>query len=254
MFWKIVEGLVRLVYFKRFRQADRIAQAVKLASDGAADKALALLNQMEPTLHPSLTSIHALSRSRILASLERLDEAEEILKATVTADPGNDAAQLDLALLEGRRFRFQDARDRLKKLASAENPDIRDQARDILALAEAVISGDRQREFERRALAFAAKPIGPNGETPGMPVNVALLDAWIASQGDNARPFADEIALLLGQADVRATNGQWQVALGIEDTVIQRPDGTVFRPFKVVAHRFSHSDTTIEEILQEPTQ
>ena len=236
---------MRLVYFKRFRQADRIGKAVKLAGEGDTEAALEELDSFEAKLHPSIKSIWGLSRGRILLATGRLDEAEKAFIFSAKADPSNAKAHLDLAVLAGRRFRFDDARQRLEKLKSDADEATQKEAGEILDLLEQVTSGKREEEFKKRAHDFASRAIGPSGETSGLPADLKLLDDWIGENTDDARKHADEIALLIGQSEVIKSGAHWRVSLSIEDSLVVYPDGSQMNPFTKVATRLSSGDATL---------
>ena len=136
MFWKIVEFLIRLIHFKRFRQAEKIGEAAELVGEGRFDEALAQLAGLAPKLHPSLQSIHALTRGRILDASGNTDEAEKAFIEAAVADPSNAKAHLDLAVIAGRRFNFDGARERLSSLARDGDEETRVKAEEILSLLE----------------------------------------------------------------------------------------------------------------------
>ena len=87
MFWRIVEFLVRVIYFRRFRAAKKIGQAGELLNEGRPEEALELLEQTGNRLHQTLLPLYALVRGRILDALGRLDEAEEAFKLAVLTHP-----------------------------------------------------------------------------------------------------------------------------------------------------------------------
>ena len=119
MFWKAIEFLIRTIHFKRFRQADKIAAAAAIAGEDGGARALEALDELSPKLHPSLRSLHALTRGRLLAAAGRVEEAERAFIESALADPSNAKAHLDLAVIAGRRFRFDDARARLEAMSRA---------------------------------------------------------------------------------------------------------------------------------------
>ncbi len=250
MFWKIFEFVVRLVYFRRFRQADRIAVAAEIAGRGEIDEALAALDKIEPDLHQSIKPVYGLTRSRILCAEGRLAEAEKVLIFAAQADPSNVEVHLDLAVVAGRRFRFDDARERLEKLVVDADEDTGKKASEILELLTKVLSGEREAEFERRALAMAKKPIGPESETAGLPTDVALLESWMATKPEEARESADEIALLIGQSAVSGQGAGWKVNLAIEDSRVVLPDGAEIAPFQIVARRLSSDEKSLAKLIE----
>lgn len=251
MFWKFIEFLVRLVNYKSFRQADRIGVAAKLAGEGKLEEALLSLDELGPKIHPPIKSVYLLIRGRILSALGRLDEAEKAFIESARADPSNAKAHLELSVMAGRRFRFEDARARLDKLVSDADEDIKKEANEILTLLDQVTSGEREAEFERRALAMAGKTIGPNGETAGLPPDLKLIDIWISRIPEEAREAADEIALLMGQSEVQTGEARWKVGLSIEESLVLRSDHRELNPFKVVALRFSSKDKDLPSLYKE---
>jgi tetratricopeptide (TPR) repeat protein len=251
VFWKILEFLIRLIHFKRFRQADKMGAAAELAGQGRFDDALLELESLKPKLHPSLRSIHALTRGRILDASGKTEEAEQAFAEAAIADPSNAKAHLDLAVIAGRRFNFDEARARLSSLARDGDEQTKEQANEILCLLDQVTSGQREIEFEDRATKMANRPIGPNREMAGLPADLAVLDNWIYHDPDTARGAADEIALLLGQGEVFEKKGRWQVSLSLEESFIAYQDGTKMHPFKIVSKRFSSSDTDLKSLMNQ---
>jgi tetratricopeptide (TPR) repeat protein len=249
VFWKILEFLIRLIHFKRFRQADKIGAAAELAGRGRFHDALLELEALNPKLHPSLRSIHALTRGRILDASGKTDEAEQAFAEAALADPSNAKAHLDLAVIAGRRFHFEDARARLSSLAEDGDEQTKEQANEILCLLDQVTSGQREIEFKERASKMANRPIGPNREIAGLPADLAILDSWIYRDPDAARGAADEIALLLGQGEVFEKTGRWKVSLSLEESFIAYQDGTKMHPFKIVSERFSSRDTDLKTLM-----
>jgi tetratricopeptide (TPR) repeat protein len=251
LFWKFFEFLVRLVYFKRFRQAGRIQKAVEIAGRCEADNALAHLDKIEPKLHPSIESIYWLTRGRILLAAGRLEQAEKAFVCSAKADPSNAKAHLDLAVVAGRRFRFDDARSRLEKLKSEADETEKKKACEILDLLDQVTSGEREKEFSRRAYAFAARAIGPGGESAGLPADLKLLDNWIDREPAEARKFSDEMALLIGQSEVTKGGATWKVSLAIEDSRIVLLNGREINPFEMISKRFSSQEVTLQNLFIE---
>ena len=249
MFWKIAEFLIRLIHYKRFRQAEKIGVAAELAGAGRLSEALADLDMLRSKLHPSLRSIHALTRGRILDASGDTDAAESAFVEAALADPSNAKAHLDLAVIAGRRFRFDDARERLMALVQDGDGELKVEAREILELLEQVTSGQRQSEFERRATAMSERPIGPHGESAGLPANLQLLDSWITREPERARDSADELALLLGQSDVLENKSNWKISLSLEESFVVRPDGTEIHPFEIVSRRMSSHDVQLPDLV-----
>jgi len=250
VFWKFIEFLVRLVFYKRFRQADKITQAAELAGQGDFDGALLRLKALEPILHASLKSIHALTTGRILGALGRLDEAETALLQAVEADASSAKAQLDLAVIAGRKFRFDDARLILERLAKDADEETQNEAAEILTLLNQVISGEREAEFERRALVMAKKQIGPKGETPGIPADIDLIDDWIKRAPKAALESAGEIALLLGHGKILEGEAAWKISLSLEDSQIIDSDSRIMRPFDIVAKRMTSNDSSLQTLFE----
>jgi tetratricopeptide (TPR) repeat protein len=225
--------------------------AAELAGQGRFDDALLELESLKPKLHPSLRSIHALTRGRILDASGKTEEAEQAFAEAAIADPSNAKAHLDLAVIAGRRFNFDEARARLSSLARDGDEQTKEQANEILCLLDQVTSGQREIEFENRATKMANRPIGPNREMAGLPADLAVLDNWIYNDPDTARGAADEIALLLGQGEVFEKKGRWQVSLSLEESFIAYQDGTKMHPFKIVSKRFSSSDTDLKSLMNQ---
>lgn len=254
MFWKVFEFLIRLVYLKRFRQAERIQKAAELAGGGKTREALELLDKIETKLHPSIGSIYWLARGRIFLAAGSLDEAEAALIRSAKADPSNAKAHLDLAVVAGRKFRFDDARARLDKLKNEAGEEEQRSAAEILELLDKVISGEREKEFIRRAEELSQRSIGPKGETPGLPANLDVLDEWIDRTPDQARALADEIALLVGHSEVAARKARWKVGLAIEDSLITMPNGVEISPFDIVSEKFSSPGASLRALFDKKAE
>ena len=249
MFWKIFEAVIRLFYFRRFRAAKKIGVAGQLLTDGNPQEALALLEKTGSSLHQSLLPIYAFTRGKILDALRREDEAQEAFRLVVLADPENARADLELAILCGKGFRFDECAQWLDRLKEKDDVEIQEQANDIRSLLAQVTSGERGMEFEKRALQMAKKNIGESGTPPGFPPDLEILDWWISKDPDAARELFDEIALLVGQSEV-AKGGSWKVSLSIDRSVIVYENGSEIGPFEIVADRFESDDLTLSELIE----
>ncbi len=246
MFWKVIEFIVKLIFFRRFRQADKIGDAGRLLCDGDPKGALAELDRLEAQLHPSLISIHAYTRGMAFNVQDRLDEARAAFIRSREANPdGTTKADLELAVIAGRRFEFEECRQWLDKLDEKVEGETKERAGQIRALLDDVTSGNKRQEFEERARKMARRPIGPNGESPELPANIALLDDWIGREPKIARQAADELAILIGHSAVLEKGASWRISLGISDSVIEFEDGRELNPFTVVAMRLDNESTKL---------
>jgi hypothetical protein len=250
VFWKILEFFIRLVHRKRFKQTEAIGRAAERAGQGDIEEAIAQMDDLAEILHPSLTSTYALTRGRMLNATGRQGEAEQSFIVAAKADPSNAQAHLEMAVMAGRRFKFEEARERLDCLVADADEETQKQAGEILSLLDQVTSGAREQAFRVRAAAMGDRPIGRNGESAGLPADVSILDDWISRCPEDARGQADEIALLLGQGVVVDENARWQVSLSIEDSIVLRPDGTALRPFEVIATRLSSDNLDLKKLIQ----
>jgi tetratricopeptide (TPR) repeat protein len=248
VFWRFVEFLVRIVYFRRFRAADKIGQAGKLLSAGRPQEALALLEQTGNRIHQSLLPLYAMVRGRILDALGQLDEAEEAFKLVVLTDPESGKADLELAVLAGRRFRFDECRTWLDRLEAKSDAQAVEQAAGIHELLDQITSGEREAEFERRARAMADRPLGETDRRAGLPPDLELLAGWFARDPQTAREQLDELALLIGQGEVER-GARWRISLSLEDSVVARDDGAELNPFEVVDAALKADSSTLSEIL-----
>jgi tetratricopeptide (TPR) repeat protein len=233
VFWKVVEFLVRIIYFRRFRAAKRIGEAGNLLVEGRPAAALEHLEQAGARLHQSLLPLYALVRGRILDALGRLDEAEEAFKLVVLTDPESAKADLELAVLAGRRFRFDECRTWLDRLEGKNDPDTAQRAAGIRELLDQITSGEREAEFNRRAQRLAETGLGSDAPAIGQPPDLDALGRWMAGSPARAREQLDEIALLLGQGLVEL-GARWRISLSIEESVVVRADGSQLNPFAVV--------------------
>lgn len=249
MFWKTFEAVIRLFYFRRFRAAKKIGEAGQLLTDGDPQKALDLLEKTGKSLHQSLLPIYAFTRGKILDALHREDEAQEAFRLVVLADPENARADLELAILCGKGFRFDECREWLDRLERKDDAEVKESAKGIRALLEQVTSGEREKEYEKRALKMAEMNIGEKGAPPGFPPKLEILDNWISKDPDAARELFDEIALLVGHSEV-VKGGSWKVSLSIDCSVIVYEDGNEISPFEIVADRFESDDLSLAELIE----
>lgn len=250
MFWKVFEFVVRIIYFRRFRAAKRIGDAGKLLGDGKPREALDLLEQVGRNLHQTLLPIFAFTRGKIMDALGRSREAEEAFRLVVLTDPANSRADLELAILAGRRRDFQQCEEWLDRFREKGDEDLADQAEGIRELLHKCTSGEREAEFRARAEEMAAVPIGQAGETAGLPPDLALLDGWIESDPAAARERLDEMALLIGQGLVER-GALWRVSLSLDESVVTRDDGATLDPFLTVARRLEEPSSNLQDMLAE---
>jgi tetratricopeptide (TPR) repeat protein len=249
VFWKVVEILVRIVYFRRFRDARRIGEAGALLAEGRPEDALALLERVGERLHQSLLSFWSFTRGRILDRLGRLDEAEAAFRLAVLAEPDKGRADLELAVICGRRRRFDECRQWLDRLAGKDDAETRARGAPIRGLLERVLSGERERELEARARELAVRLLPPSGASPGLPPDLAALDAFIDAAPGEARAALDDLALLLafGEAERGA---RFELSLSLEDSAVVRPDGSRLDPFAAVAARLDGRAATLSEAIE----
>jgi hypothetical protein len=118
----------------------------------------------------------------------------------------------------------------------------------LLVLLEEVTGGGREKELETRAQKLAATPIGPAGETPGLPPDLSLLDRWIEQKPEEARRQSDEIAILIAQGEV-ARGARWKLSLSLEESLVVHPDSQQLNPFALVAARFTQDTTPLPQQL-----
>ncbi|HUT79537.1 MAG TPA: hypothetical protein VM285_17705 [Polyangia bacterium] len=248
MFWKIVEILVRLVYFRRFRAARRIGEAGALLADGRPEEALDLLERIGARLHQSLLSFWSFTRGRVLDRLDRLEEAEAAFRLAVLAEPDSGRADLELAVLCGRRRRFEECRQWLDRLDGKDDAEAKERGAPISELLGRVVSGERERELQSRARDLGGKPLPPSGSPPGFPPDLAALDRFVDAAPDEALAALDDLALLLAFGEV-AAGARFEISLSLEDSAVVRPDGARLDPFAAVAARIDGRAPTLAEAL-----
>jgi tetratricopeptide (TPR) repeat protein len=253
VFWKVAELLVRTIYFRRFRAAKRIGKAGALLNEGQPEQALELIEKTGKHLHQSLLPLYALVRGRILDGLGRVDEAEEAFKLVVLADPESAKADLELALLTGRGFRFDECRTWLDRLEAKSDEDIKRQAAAVRQLLDQITSGAREAEFERRARAMAEEPIAADGGSAGFPPDLTALGTWLAASPERARDRLDEIALLVGQAQVHR-GARWKISLSLEESVVVRDDGAQLNPFTVIDAALREGQADLAPMVEDAWQ
>jgi tetratricopeptide (TPR) repeat protein len=249
VFWKVVEILVRIVYFRRFRAARRIGEAGALLADGRPEDALALLERVGERLHQSLLSFWSFTRGRVLDRLGRPEEAEAAFSLVVLAEPDKGRADLELAVLCGRRRRFDECRQWLDRLDGKDDAEAKARAAPIRGLLERVLSGERERELEGRARNLAARPLPPSNAPPGLPPDLAVLDGFIDAAPEEARESLDDIALLVAFGEV-AAGARFELSLSLEDSAVVRPDGSRLDPFAAVSARIDDRAPGLSQAIE----
>ncbi|MBN2339873.1 MAG: hypothetical protein JXX29_12145 [Deltaproteobacteria bacterium] len=246
MFWKLIEIIVRVLYWRRFAKAKKIGEAAAMLTDGKPQEALAHLERHGTSVHQTLIPLFALTQAKIYQALGRLEEAENSFKAVVLTNPRDSRADLELAVLTGRQFRFDDCRTWLNRAIEKKNPEIKAQAKGFLQHLDAIEDGSKQREYETRAKKMADQPL-PDGQTLGLPPNRSLMNQWLGTTAD-AMKAIDDLALLLAYAEV-VQGGQWKIGLAIEDVTVIRPDGETFLPYEVLAPMLPSQPTSATALV-----
>ena len=231
MFWKLIELIVRVIYFRRFRTAKKIGEAATLLSEGNPDAALQHLEKYGGAVHQTLLPLYAFTRGKILEAMGNPDDAEASYKTVVLTNPKDARADVALALLTGKQHRLADCRKWLERAVEKGLDETTAQAKELLAHLDAVEDGSKSAEYETRAREMANRPL-VDSQAAGFPPDMALLARWIVMP--EARESIDDVALLLALAEVQ-DGGQWQIGLSIEDVAVLKPDDSLFRPFDVVA-------------------
>ena len=241
MFWKLIEFVVRIIYWRRFRAAQKIGEAAALLSNGKPEAALSHLEKHGNAVHQTLIPLFALTQGKIFEALKRFEEAEACFKTVVLANPKDARADIALAVLTGRQFRFDECRNWLNRAIEKESHETEQQAKALLAHLDAVEDGSKQAEYEARAQKIANKPL-IDGKTAGESADRELLAKWIqSSDSPEVQDSMDDVALLLAFAEAKK-GGHWKIGISIEDTVVVQPDGNEFSPFALIAQWLSSKD------------
>jgi tetratricopeptide (TPR) repeat protein len=231
VFWKILEFLVRLVYFRRFYKAKKIGQAGALLSEGEPEKALVLLEKTGRSIHESLLPLYAFTRGKIMLALNRTDEAEKAFETVVLTDHSNAKADLELALITGRQNRLKECRRWLERALEKNDDIIIAEAEKITSLLNDMESGALEESFKTRAYKMARQVILPPDKKLNIPFDENLLKIWIKTSKEDLIKMFDEVALLIGQTEVEK-GAKWQVNLAIDSSTVIKPDGTSYNPFE----------------------
>lgn len=229
MFWKLIEIIVKIIFFARFSKAKKIGNAAALLAAGKPDEALVYLEKHGNRLHQSLLPLYIFTRGKIFDALKNFEEAENCFKTCVLTNPKDARADLELAILTGRQFRFDDCRTWLQRAQEKEDVSIQQHAAQIETLLNAIEDGSKKIEFEQRAQALSKKEI-LNGKSLGIPPDMKLLERWMRETPD-ARNFIDDAALLVAYGEVISNDGQWKIGLSIEDTIVILPGNKELNPF-----------------------
>lgn len=232
MFWKFIEIIVRVIFWRRFAKAKKIGAAATLLSEGKPNDALAHLEKHGNGVHQTLVPLFAFTQAKIYDALGRIEDAENSYKAVVLTNPKDARADLELAILTGRQFRFKDCRTWLNRAMQKEDEDIAKRAKEIRTLLDAIEDGSKRTEYEERAIAISQKTLANLGSL-GIPPDMNIMKQWLCSSAE-ARETVDDCALLLAYCEVKQ-GGAWKIGLSIEDTVVTQTDKTEFRPFEMIA-------------------
>lgn len=232
MFWKLIEIIVRILFWRRFAKAKKIGAAATLLSEGNPHEALIHLEKHGNGVHQTLIPLFAFTQAKIYAALNRLEDAENSYKAVILTNPKDARADLELAILTGRQFRFEDCRTWLIRAIEKDDDGIKKRAEEILTLLDAIENGAKQKEYEQRAIAMSEKALLNFGSV-GIPPNMDVMKQWLSSSPE-ALETVDDCALLVAYGEVEQ-GGTWKIGLSIEDTLVIKPDQTEFSPFEIIA-------------------
>ena len=247
MFWKLLEIISRIINARRIRHVNRVGEAATLACTDP-EAALKKLAEMAPRLHPDVKSMHALTWGRILDGIGRTEEAEGKVILAAKRDPSNMHAHLELAKMAGRKFQFKNAKERLLRLAEEPDSDVVEEAKSLLLRLEDIRTGKEAKRYAEIAGRAAAIPMGRNGEKPGLPADLAVVDAWVATSPQTAIDHLDDLAMLFGQTAV-IKGGKWKISLSARHSLVEMPDGTMLCPFKIISNRFTDSSFSLLQTL-----
>jgi hypothetical protein len=234
LFFKVVEFLLRLLYYKRFRAADRIGRAAQLLTSARAPEALALLQRLRPSLHSSLLPLYCFTLGRTFTVLGRPAAAETAFLQAAGGDSKSARAEVEIALLRAREGDHLSCQTWLRKAIDKKDDVHSPRAAAFLQQLSRVEDGSLRTEFETRAETIAHATLPGADDCPGLPPDCALLERWARQNPQSAQELFDEIALLLAWSRVRQ-GGTWVLRLAIEDTRVQLPDGSIHDPFKEAA-------------------
>ena len=244
MFWKIIEILSRIIYARRIHHVNRVGKAATLASNDP-EGALSMLDEMEQRIHPAVRSMHALTYGRILDGLARFEEAEAKVISAAKLDPSNMHAHLELARMSARKFQFRNARERAKRLAEEDTPDIKAKASALLEQLENISSGREAKAYTLRAKRLSEHRMGVPERTPGLPADFGLLDEWIDQSPEEAASHIEDIAVLFGESLVKERNASWKITLSAQHSLIVLESKETICPFDVVKNRFTDSSISL---------
>jgi hypothetical protein len=231
VFWKLIELVVRIFFFRRFRTAKKIGEAATFLSNGNPEAALTHLEKYGGAVHQTLLPLYAFTLGNVQEALGKESDAEASYKTVVLTNPKDARADFALALLTGRQHRLADCRTWLLRAVEKETADATARAKELLAHLDAIEDGSKAAEYEARARALAARPLH-NDRHPGLPADTDLLSEWVRLE--EAKDTIDDVALLLAYGEVQK-GGQWKIGLSIEDVAVVRADDSLFRPFDLVA-------------------
>ena len=244
MYHQLLETIAKIVYGRRIRHVESVGRAATMAKEGHPEEALTYLAEIEKKIHPKVRSVLAFTRAKILDGLGRETDAEAEMIRSAKIDPANFRAHLEIARMCGRRCHFENAKARLRELASVGDKATKAQAEIYLTEIDNILSGEAQRRLTERATRIAQIPLGAEPRPLGLPLDLNALDAFIESSPNEAAEMAEDLAILLGESAV-ISGGSWQLSLSLPHCVVRFENGPDFNPFRAIADRLAGDDISI---------
>ena len=244
MYHQLLETISKIVYGRQIRHVESVGRAATMAKEGHPEDALAYLAEIEKNIHPKVRSVLAFTRAKIMDGMGRETDAEAEMIRSAKIDPANFRAHLEIARMCGRRCHFENARARLRELASVGDETVKAQAKSYLAEINNILSGEAERRLTERAARIAQLPLGLERRSLGLPLDLNALDAFIESSPDEAAKMAEDLAILLGESAV-VSGGRWHLSLSLLHCVVRFENAPDFNPFQAIAYCLAGDNISI---------
>jgi hypothetical protein len=129
-------------------------------------------------------------------------------------------------------------------LAEEKDTAIREKALEILDILNRIASGEEAKRYANAARKLSRMPMGPNGQSPGIPADFTWVDYWIEVDPDTSVRHLDDIAFLFGESLVHY-GAKWKISLSTRHSLIILKSKETLSPHIIVTNRFNDSSFSL---------
>lgn len=233
---KLVEYIIKLIFFRRVKKAKKIGEAAKLIEEGKVEEALKLLDKIGKKIPPYLGFLYFLTRGKAYEALKEFTNAEHCYIASALLMEGINLAYLHLAILYGKLCKFKEAKEWLNRVIeyiprdqlTEDDLKLKEQAKKLLELIEDIEKGGRLNELQCRAVQFADRH-----KIDFSPNSILKLKEWFNTTPNISGEELEDLALYLGELGRRVGNYNWHISLELDSSFIEK-GGKKINPFEFV--------------------